>query len=64
MISEHGAAPSAPLPGGRYGDHFSKHNGHKVKSPSAKTGELSSRTGAGEGNRTLDIQLGKLSFYH
>jgi hypothetical protein len=21
-------------------------------------------TGAGEGNRTLDIQLGKLSFYH
>jgi hypothetical protein len=22
------------------------------------------RIGAGEGNRTLDIQLGKLSFYH
>jgi hypothetical protein len=22
------------------------------------------RNGAGEGNRTLDIQLGKLSFYH
>jgi hypothetical protein len=24
----------------------------------------SNELGAGEGNRTLDIQLGKLSFYH
>src|SRR5262249_22675087 len=26
--------------------------------------DLSLSVGAGEGNRTLDIQLGKLSFYH
>jgi len=25
---------------------------------------LRKKIGAGEGNRTLDIQLGKLSFYH
>jgi hypothetical protein len=27
-------------------------------------GRLGLSAGAGEGNRTLDIQLGKLSFYH
>ncbi len=26
--------------------------------------QLRKGVGAGEGNRTLDIQLGKLSFYH
>ena len=30
----------------------------------AKCSDLFEKTGAGEGNRTLDIQLGKLSFYH
>jgi hypothetical protein len=30
----------------------------------AVRGFLDVRIGAGEGNRTLDIQLGKLSFYH
>jgi hypothetical protein len=50
-------------PGGRY-RHLSKDSGRKVKSPLGKTSKLCSRIGAGEGNRTLDIQLGKLSFYH
>ena len=30
--------------------------------PCVRNGSLA--FGAGEGNRTLDIQLGKLSFYH
>src|SRR6516164_8241143 len=29
-----------------------------------RTSEMGLSVGAGEGNRTLDIQLGKLSFYH
>jgi hypothetical protein len=27
-------------------------------------GKISQKSGAGDGNRTHDIQLGKLSFYH
>src|SRR6266480_3239489 len=63
VVSEHGRPMAPPhrrrCPSGRYANHLSKNNGRKVKSPLGKTSKLCSRTGAGEGNRTLDIQLGK-----
>ena len=31
---------------------------------SAKEGQAGQKNGAAEGSRTLDVQLGKLTFYH
>src|SRR5262249_45525935 len=62
----YGAAPLSPLPWHRPTGHHSRHNEPNGKSTCARKGSLlrNQETGAGEGHRNLDIQLGKLSLSH